>query len=123
MKFHNKILAMVSGDLFEKLGVLPENLDDIKVMFVWEHGRYSENSIFTYKDIKQLWKNAFWKHDGICPNFVTIYHVPIGNFTYEIDISESDMIPVATKLKEGVIIGKAPDISSIVEEYLQKYQE
>ena len=123
MKFHNKILAILSGDMFEKLGVSPEDVDRIKVMFVWEHDGVSENGIFTRKDTQNLWKNTFWKRHGIYPNSVTIYRIPIGDYTYEIDISESDMIPITTKLKEGVIVGKAPDISRIVEGYLEKYQE
>lgn len=107
MRFYNKVLALVSSDMFEQLGVEKDELDSIKVMFVWEHDTHSETGIISRKDIKSTeylesaWQTSFWKRRGIYPNFATIYRIPIDGSSYEIDIRESDLNPTVTKHQPG----------------------
>ena len=129
MKFYNKILAIVRSNMLNEMGVEPENLNNVKIMFVWEHERCSETDIISYKDARNVEQMnyetlaQFWKRHGVYPNFATIYGIKIGDCKYEIDIHEDDLIPITTKLMNGVIVDAATDMDLIVKKYLDMYQE
>ena len=124
MKFYNRILMLVKSRMLEELGAAPEDLNNVKLMFVWEHEHCSETDIVTLKDIERseqmadsVWITQFWKRHGRYPNFVTIYGIRVGDKTYEIDIQEGDSTPITTEFKDGSIIRTADDKNRIVEKY------